>query len=133
MDYLLDTNICIYTIEKKPITVFEKFKKLSVGEVGVSSITLAELNYGVRKSLYTEKNQSALNQFLIPLEIIEFDANASFEYGKIRATLEKSGNPIGALDLLIAAHAKSLGTTLVTNNVKEFERVVDLNIENWAE
>ena len=101
--------------------------------MGVSSITLAELNYGVRKSLYTEKNQSALNQFLIPLEIIEFDANASFEYGKIRATLEKSGNPIGALDLLIAAHAKSLGTTLVTNNVKEFERVVDLNIENWAE
>jgi len=132
MDYLLDTNICIYIIKKKPINVFEKFEKLSIGDIEISSITLAELNYGVQKSQYPEKNLSALNQFLTPLDIMEFDARASNEYGIIRAVLEKSGIPIGPMDTLIAAHAKSLGTTLVTNNTKEFERVVGLNIENWV-
>ena len=132
MDYLLDTNICIYIIKKKPINVFEKFEKLSIGDIEISCITLAELNYGVQKSQYPEKNLSALNQFLTPLDIMEFDARASNEYGIIRAVLEKSGIPIGPMDTLIAAHAKSLGTTLVTNNTKEFERVVGLNIENWV-
>ncbi len=133
MDYILDTNICIYIIKKKPAQVFEKFKKLPLGSVGISSITLAELEFGVKKSSQPEKNQLALNQFLIPLDIVEFDTNAAVEYGTIRKDLERIGTPIGPLDTLIAAHAKSLELILVTNNVKEFKRVAGLKIENWTE
>jgi tRNA(fMet)-specific endonuclease VapC len=132
MKFILDTNICIYIIKKKPAQVFEKFKGLSLGSVGISSITLAELEYGVKKSAQPEKNQTALNQFLIPLEIFDFDIRAAAAYGKIRAELESNGIPIGPLDTLIAAHAKSLEATLVTNNEKEFRRVTGLKIENWA-
>ena len=132
MKYILDTNICIYIIKKKPSQVFEKFKDLPLGSVGISSITLAELAYGVKKSVQSEKNHIALNQFLVPLDIIEFDANAAIEYGIIRAELERAGTPIGPLDMLIASHAKSLDLTLVTNNEKEFKRVDGLAIENWT-
>ena len=132
MKYILDTNICIYIIKKKPSQVFEKFKDLPLGSVGISSITLAELAYGVKKSVQSEKNQIALNQFLVPLDIVEFDANAAIEYGIIRAELERAGTPIGPLDMLIASHAKSLDLTLVTNNEKEFKRVDGLAIENWT-
>ena len=132
MEYILDTNICIYIIKKKPIRVFEKFSELPLGSVGVSTITLAELQYGVKKSAQPEKNQLALNQFLIPLEIADFDSEAAAEYGEIRATLEKGGTPIGPLDTLIAAHAKSLKLTLITNNEKEFGRIAGLSIENWT-
>nr|WKN35232.1 type II toxin-antitoxin system VapC family toxin [Tunicatimonas sp. TK19036] len=132
MKYILDTNICIYIIKKKPLQVFEKFKDLPLGSVGISSITLAELIYGVKKSAQSEKNQIALNQFLVPLDIVEFDANAAVEYGKIRAELERAGTPIGPLDMLIASHVKSLKLTLVTNNEKEFKRVDGLRIENWT-
>ncbi len=132
MEYMLDTNICIYIIKKKPVRVFERFKTLALGAVCISSITLSELEYGVRKSSQPKRNQSALNQFLIPLQIIEFNINAAIEYGKIRANLEKRGTPIGPLDTLIAAHAKSLGIVLVTNNQKEFNRVEELQIENWV-
>ncbi len=132
MEYLLDTNICIYIIKKKPKIVLNKFKKFPLGSIGISTITLAELQFGVRKSSNPEKNLSALNQFIIPLEIIEFDYNASIEYGFIRAELEKRGTPIGPLDTLIGAHAKSTGLTLVTNNEKEFNRIQHLRIENWT-
>lgn len=132
MKYILDTNICIYIIKKKPAQVFEKFKDLPLGSVGISSITLAELAYGVKKSAQSEKNQMALNRFLVPLDIVEFDTNAAVEYGKIRAELERTGTPIGPLDMLIASHVKSLALTLVTNNEKEFKRVTGLKIENWA-
>ena len=132
MKYILDTNICIYIIKKKPSQVFEKFKDLPLGSVGISSITLAELAYGVKKSVQSEKNQIALNQFLVPLDIVEFDANAAVEYGIIRAKLERAGIPIGPLDMLIASHVKSLDLTLVTNNEKEFKRVDGLTIENWT-
>jgi len=114
MEYLLDTNICIYIIKKRPANVFVRFKDLSVGSVGISSITLAELQFGVMKSSNPEKNQEALDRFLTPLEIVDFDYNATIEYGKIRADLEKKGIPIGPLDTLIAAHAKSLDLILVT-------------------
>ena len=100
--------------------------------VCISTITLAELQYGVRKSAQPEKNQLALSQFLIPLEIVGFDLKAAVEYGEIRATLEKDGTPIGPLDTLIAAHAKSLNLILVTNNEKEFKRVAGLEVENWT-
>ncbi|MGB3849874.1 MAG: type II toxin-antitoxin system VapC family toxin [Tunicatimonas sp.] len=132
MEYILDTNICIYIIKKKPVSVFERFRGLPLGSVGISVITLAELQYGVKKSAQREKNESALNQFLIPLETVAFELEAAAEYGKIRASLEKSGTPIGPLDTLIAAHARSLNLILVTNNEKEFRRVADLKVENWT-
>lgn len=132
MEYLLDTNICIYIIKKRPHKVFEKFKSLSIGEIGISSITLAELQYGVMKSSQPTKNQEALNKFLTPLEIIDFDYSATLMYGMIRADLERKGMSIGPLDTLIAAHALSLNITLVTNNEREFIRVDGLNVENWV-
>ncbi len=132
MDYLLDTNICIYIIKKKPEIVLKKFKGFPLGSIGISTITLAELQFGVRKSSNPEKNLSALNQFIIPLEIIDFDYKATIEYGLIISELEKKGTPIGPLDTLIGAHAKSERLTLVTNNEKEFNRISNLRIENWT-
>jgi len=132
MKYMLDTNICIYLIKQKPPEVLDKFAALSFGDVGVSAITVAELQYGVRKSQYPERNQQALEQFTLPLIIAGFDHNAAAAYGSIRATLERQGTPIGALDTLIAAHALSLGVTLVTNNEREFSRVPNLTVVNWA-
>jgi tRNA(fMet)-specific endonuclease VapC len=132
MDYLLDTNICIYIIKKHPIKVLKKFEGYSLGTIAVSAITLAELYYGIMKSSNPDKNREALDKFLTPLEIVDFDFFAGLEYGKIRAELEKKGTPIGPLDTLIAAHAKSLNLVLVTNNEKEFQRISDLKIENWT-
>jgi tRNA(fMet)-specific endonuclease VapC len=107
--------------------------QVPLGEVGVSSITVAELDYGVRKSTNPEKNLAALHQFLLSFEIFGFGYDASSEYGKIRSSLEKKGIPIGPLDTLIAAHAKSLNYTLVTNNEREFRRIESLQVENWVE
>ncbi len=132
MEYLLDTNICIYIIKKKPEEVFKKFNSISFGNIGISSVTLSELQYGVEKSANPRKNQQALNEFLIPLEILPFDHNAAHAYGKIRANLEKAGSPIGCMDMLIAAHAFCLDVTLITNNEKEFRRINNLKIANWV-
>ena len=132
MEYLLDTNICIYIIKKKPAEVFEKLKKVMLGDVGISSISLAELQYGIEKSSNPEKNREALEIFLTPIEIVDYGYEASVDYGKIRAELERKGTPIGPLDMLIASHARSLDLVLVTNNVKEFERIPGLRIENWS-
>ncbi len=133
MKYLLDTSMCIYLIRQKPPQVLDKFAALSFGDIGVSTSTVAELQYGVQKSQRPEQNQQALEQFLIPLIIADFDQDAAMAYGAIRATLEQQGTPIGSLDLLIAAHTRSLGVTLVTNNLREFARVPDLETVNWAE
>ncbi|WP_339814258.1 type II toxin-antitoxin system VapC family toxin [uncultured Imperialibacter sp.] len=119
-------------MKQKPLHVFERFRSISLGEIGISSITLSELNYGVMKSALPEKNKLALAQFLVPLEILPFNEDAAIAYGRIRADLENKGTPIGPLDTLIAAHALSLNQTLVTNNEKEFARVISLKIENWA-
>ena len=132
MIYMLDTNICIYIIKKKPIQVFEKLISLNPGQVGISSITLAELQYGVAKSTNSKSNSEALEKFLVPLEILEFDSLAAVEYGRIRTNLEKNGTPIGPMDLLIAANAIAENLVLVTNNEREFERVEGLKIENWT-
>ena len=132
MDYLLDTNICIYIIKKRPTEVFEKFKNLAIGDVGISSITLAELQYGIEKSSNSLKNREALEKFLTPIAIVDYGYEATVEYGILRAELEKKGIPIGPLDTLIASHAKSLDVILVTNNVREFERIPGLKIENWT-
>lgn len=133
MQYLLDTNICIYLIKQKPPKVLARFSTLALSDIGISSITVAELEYGVCKSQQQEKNRSALMQFLIPLEIVTFDQAAATVYGAIRSDLENRGLVIGAMDMLIAAHALSLGVTLVSNNVREFSRIGNLSLENWAE
>ncbi len=109
----------------------EKFKQLTPDDIGISSITLAELQYGVEKSQHQEKNRKALQHFILPLEVIAFDDNAAVFYGNLRAQLEKKGQPIGCMDLMIAAHVKSLQLTLVTNNLKEFSKVSELLLENW--
>jgi tRNA(fMet)-specific endonuclease VapC len=132
MRYLLDTNICIYLINQKPPSVMNKFNEYAVGEIGISSITVGELWYGVAKSQHRRTNAQALQQFLLPLVVTTFDEGAAEVYGEIRAALEKEGRPIGAMDMLIAAHALSAGVVLVTNNEQEFARVPGLLIENWA-
>lgn len=129
---MLDTNICIYIIKNKPQSVLEELKKCNVGEIILSSITVSELIYGAHKSQYVEKNLKAIEHFLIPFDVADYDYKAALEYGKLRADLEKKRQPIGSLDTLIAAHAKSLGVVLVTNNMKEFERVEGLDVENWV-
>lgn len=133
MKYLLDTNICIYIIKKKPEKVWSKFQSLSFGEIGVSSITVAELEYGVYKSKQINKNKNALEQFLLPLKIIPFEQKSTAIYGQIRNNLEKEGKVIGSMDMLIASQALALDLILVTNNVKEFARISKLVIENWVE
>ena len=132
MNYLLDTNICIYIIGQRPPSVLAKFREHIPGEIGVSSITVAELQYGVWKSQQQKRNQQALNRFLLPLVIANFDHQAAAIYGEIRSKLEGQGTPIGSLDTLIAAHALSLDVALVTNNTREFERVPGLKLDNWA-
>ena len=133
MRYMLDTNICIYAIKHKPEKVFQKLQEVEPEDVCVSSVTYAELVHGVEKSAAVEKNRLALSMLLASIEILDFDVDAADCYGKIRADLEKKGTPIGPLDMMIAGHAQSLGYTVVTNNVKEFSRVMNLKIENWAE
>ena len=133
MKYLLETNICIYLIKKKPVTVIDRFNEHSIGDIGVSSITVAELFFGAQKSQHRKQNQTALMQFISPLIIAEFDTDAAISYGKIRAELELKGTPIGSMDTLIAGHALSLDVTLVTNNEREFCRVSGLNIDNWVD
>jgi tRNA(fMet)-specific endonuclease VapC len=128
---LLDTNICVYIINRRPANVRAHFEGLRYGEVAVSSITGAELAFGVAKS-GSARNRAALEKFLAPLEVLPFDAAAMYAYGTLRAQLQARGQPIGALDTLIAAHALSLGAMLVTNNLAEFGRVPGLTCENWV-
>ncbi|MBI2340755.1 MAG: type II toxin-antitoxin system VapC family toxin [Deltaproteobacteria bacterium] len=132
MQFLLDTNICIYLIKKKPPSVLARFRALKPGDVGVSSITTAELHYGVEKSQFPDKNRQALAEFLLPLELAPFDEKAAAVFGKIRTVLERKGRVIGSYDMLIAAHAISLDATLVTNNTREFSRIADLKVKNWV-
>ena len=133
MRFLLDTNICIYIIKQKPSKVFDKFQTLNPLDVGVLSITVAELEYGAYKSQRQEQNRAALSQFLIPLEILPFDERATQTYGQIRAELERRGTVIGSMDMLIASQAISLGLTLATNNVRALSQIPGLTLENWVE
>jgi tRNA(fMet)-specific endonuclease VapC len=131
MKVMLDTNVCIYIIKQKPEAVLARFRAFQVGDVGISTITLAELQYGAMKSARPKQNRESLKEFVAPLDVASFDNTASEAYGEIRVALEKSGRPIGAMDWLIAAHALSLDARLVTNNEKEFKRVRGLRVENW--
>jgi len=132
MTYLLDTNICIYIIKKKPAAVLKQVQSKQPGEIAISTISVAELEYGVARSHYPDRNRVALLEFLFPFTLLDFDQLASVEYGRIRSLLEFKGRPIGPMDLLLAAQAKSHNLILVTNNEKEFKRIDGLRIENWA-
>ena len=130
MKHLLDTNMCIFLMKNNP-SVVNRYKKNKKRGIAISSITVAELYFGVYNSTNTIKNSENLSKFLIGVEILEYDNVAAIEYGRLRAILWKKGMPIGPLDMLIAAHAKSRNLVIVTNNVREFKRIEDLTIEDW--
>jgi len=132
MKYMLDTNICIYVIKERPRSVIRRLRRTDVVDLCISSITLSELEYGVSKSSRPAQNKMALAEFLAPIEVVPYGDMAAQEYGRLRAHLEKHGTPIGSLDMLIAAHALSLGCALVTNDEEEFRRVPRLRVQNWA-
>jgi tRNA(fMet)-specific endonuclease VapC len=129
--YMLDTNICIYAIKHRPAAVRETFNQ-KAHHLCVSSVSLAELLYGAEKSSQPTHNLTIIESFVARLEVLPFDDKAAAHYGQIRAPLEREGKIIGPYDLMIAAHARSQGLTLVTNNEKEFARVPGLLIENWV-
>jgi tRNA(fMet)-specific endonuclease VapC len=131
MKYLLDTNICVALIRQKPKVLIKQLTSHKPGDIGVSTITIAELVHGAQKSSQTEQNMTALDQFLLPLEIAEFDQSAAVVYGHIRTYLENKGTVIGSMDMLIAAHAQNLDVALVTNNTREFRRIPNLKLEDW--
>ena len=132
MTYMLDTNICICAMKNKLEQVLQRLKKELNSGVCISSITLAELEHGMKHSSNPVKNEQALLRFLVPLSILPFGTAAASEYGEIRAHLQRSGTPIGPLNMLIAAHARAEDMILVTNNVCKFECVPDLAVENWV-
>ena len=131
MNVMLDTNTCIAIIRQKPPQALKRFSAYRVGDIGISWVTLAELEFGVAKSQHQENNQTALDEFVLPLEIASFDRETARVYGRVRAMLEKKGTPIGSLDMMIGAHALSLGVTLATNNTKEFSRIKGLTVVDW--
>jgi tRNA(fMet)-specific endonuclease VapC len=129
--YMLDTDICIYIIKRKPKSALKRLESLQPGQLAMSAITFAELMNGAKKSKQVEENISKLNELGELVQILPFDQKAAIFYGDVRSTLEKKGKIIGSNDLLIAAHALSLDYILVSNNEKEFKRVDGLRIENW--
>jgi len=131
MRFMLDTDSCIAMIKRKPAQILRKITSLAPGEAGISAVTLSELRFGVAKSTDRERNSQALDEFLLPLEIADFDDAAASSYGKVRAALDAAGTPIGPLDTLIGAHALSLGAVLVTHNTREFLRIQGLTVEDW--
>jgi tRNA(fMet)-specific endonuclease VapC len=132
MRYLLDTDTCIYVINEKPPSVVRRIRAHRPEDVSISTVTIAELEYGVARSSYPDRNRVALMLFLSPFSIAGFDPDAAAQYGLIRSALESAGVPIGPLDTLLAAQARAMGAVLVTNNEREFRRVEGLKVENWA-
>lgn len=130
--WLLDTNICIFLIRKKRPQVIDRLRMIDIESVGISSITLAELEFGVSKSAEPDRNRAALAAFVAPIGVLPFDDAAATAYGPLRAELERQGRTIGSLDMLIAAHALALGRTLVTHNGGEYRRVRGLEVEDWT-
>ena len=131
MRYMLDTNIIVYAKNARPEIVLKRFQQYNPGDLCISAITMAELEYGVFNSSKPKQNRLALLMFLSNIEVIPFDMDAAKVYGQIRHDLKEKGELIGANDLLIAAHAKSLGFTLITNNTREYGRVEGLKLNNW--
>ncbi len=133
MKYLLDTDICIELIRQRSPGLLQRVMALTPEDLGVSVVSVAELQYGVQRSREPERNQRALDLFLLPFAILDLDYEAAAQYGKVRARLEAAGSPIGPYDLLIAAQALSRDLTLVTSNVREFRRVAGLRVEDWTQ
>ncbi len=133
MKLLLDTDTCIHLIRHQPPEMLRRIKRYSPGDIGISSITLGELAFGVAKNEQRERNKEALEEFTMPLEIVPFDDAAARIYGTLRADLERAGTMVGALDTLIGAHALCLGVTLVTHNTREFSRIAGLRLADWVE
>lgn len=131
MRFMLDTDSCIALIKRKPAKALRRILSFAPGEVGISAVTLGELSFGVAKCAQKERNSQALDEFLLPLEIADFDAAAAGSYGKVRAALEAAGTPIGPLDTQIGAHAVSVGAVLVSHNTREFCRIPGLVVEDW--
>jgi len=133
MKHLFDTNICIYLINKKFEYLIDRVEKYGIENIGISSITIAELEYGIAKSSspYKEENRVALLEFLLPFKFLDFNQNDAYEYGRIRQDLQSKGTIIGNMDILIGSQAVSRELILVTNNEKEFKRIEGLEIENW--
>ena len=129
--YMLDTNICIYTIKNRPPELREKFNSLA-DQLCISAITLGELIYGAEKSERPVENLAVAEQFAARLEVLPFSDAAAAHFGQIRAALERAGRPVGAYDLMIGGHARSEGLILVTNNMREFKRMDGLRLENWV-
>jgi tRNA(fMet)-specific endonuclease VapC len=132
VNYLLDTNTCIFIINHKPESVRQKMQSIPIGHIAVSSVTVSELDYGIAKSAAQKRNQAALEKFLMPLEVLAYDEAAARHYGAMRAKHEKKGTPIGSMDMMIAAHALSLRLTVITNNLREFKRVQGLKVADWT-
>jgi tRNA(fMet)-specific endonuclease VapC len=131
LKYMLDTNTCIYVIKNYPAKLHETFNRLAE-QLSISTVTLAELSYGAEKSVRHLENLQAVEQFAARIEVLSFSPRAASHYGQIRASLEHAGKTIGPHDLLIGAHARAEGLTLVTNNTREFRRVPGLAVENWV-
>jgi tRNA(fMet)-specific endonuclease VapC len=131
MRWMLDTDTCIAVIKKRPESALKKLRGKSIGQVGISSITLGELAFGASKSSRSAESHAALNEFLLPLEVADFDYRAAMQYGEVRASLTRDGTPIGPLDTLIAAHAAAIEAILVTHNTREFGRTDALRLEDW--
>jgi tRNA(fMet)-specific endonuclease VapC len=131
LKFMLDTNICIFTIKNRPQEVREAFQQHH-GQMCISTVTLMELIYGAEKSDFPERNLASIEGFAARLEVLKYDADAAAHTGQLRAEQAKSGKPIGPYDQMIAAHARSKGLILVTNNLREFERVPGLRVEGWV-
>ena len=131
MKVLLDTGTCMHVIRRRNPELVQRIKRYNPGDIGISSITLAELSFGVAKSNQPEKNAVALSEFTMPLDIAHFDDRAAWVYGRVRAALEESGAAIGALDMLIGAQALSLDVALVTHNTRDFSRIPALRLVDW--
>ncbi|MFO7962585.1 MAG: tRNA(fMet)-specific endonuclease VapC [Desulfobacterales bacterium] len=132
LKYLLDTNMVIYTMKNRPPAVKRRFKQ-NHGRMGISAVTLGELIFGAEHSQQVERNLADIEALAARLEVLPFDEKAAYHFGRLRAVPYTSGNPIGPYDMMIAGHARACGLILVTNNVKEFERVPGLVIEDWSE
>ncbi|MDA1053597.1 MAG: type II toxin-antitoxin system VapC family toxin [Planctomycetota bacterium] len=133
MKFILDTNTCVFVIRQKSQILMQRFAQYAFNDLGVSSVTLAELRFGAARVPIPPKIKNALNAFLAPLAIADFDARAAELYGDLRTHLERRGTPIGPLDTMIAAHALSLGIPIITNNIGEFSRVPALAVQDWTQ
>ncbi len=131
LEYMLDTNICIYVMKNHPANLRDRFNERA-GQLCISTITLAELHYGVERSAQRQRNLDDLEHLAARLEVLAFSAAAAMQYGQLRAELQRAGRPAGPLDMLIGAHARSEGLIVVTNNEREFSRMPGLRVENWV-